>query len=170
MPPFISPMFSYHSRRSNQFYDHELEEFLCPPPFKGEKPLAHALTLNSAHKVEAPGSSYTYSLEKSTDNKTIALEATLTRDGIVHKTAMTAVHVSENLYEITALTFDNKKERLDARWEISKVLSHIGKEQLQKACRDELPQPHEERGKFGKLARFVDRWLLPEDPVLIPPM
>lgn len=169
MPPYISPMFSYKSRRGNQFYDHELEELLCPPPFQGEKPLLHALTLNSAHKVEQPGGIYEYRLGKSADGKSITLDATLTRDGATHKTAMTAVQVNENLYEITALTFDNKKERIDSRWEISKVLAHIGKEQLQKSCRDELPRAHEERGKFGKIARFFDR-CLPDDPsVMMPP-
>lgn len=162
-------MFSHHSRRSNQFYEHELEEFLCPAAVKGEKPLAHRLSLTSAHKVEEPGGSYEFRLEKSADGKSITLDATLTRGGFAHKTAMTAVHVKESLYEITALTFDNKKERLDARWEISKVLAHIGKEQLQKSCRDELPQAHEERGKFSKFARFIDRWL-PDDPMMPPPM
>jgi hypothetical protein len=170
VPPYITPIFSYHGRRSNQFYDHELAEFLCPAPVRDEAPLAHPLSLNAAHKVETPRGSYEFRLEKSADGNSITLDACLTRDGAVHNTALRAVRVKEDLYEITSLTFDNRQERIDSRWEISKVLAHIGKEQLQKACRDELPQAHEERGKFGKFGRFCSRWLQPEDATFIPPM
>lgn len=159
MPPYISPIFNYCNRRSNQFYDHELAELLSPS----------TLSLDAAHALETPKGSYAFTLNKSEDGKTIALDATLTRGGTVYKTNMTAVQVSENLYEIRQLTFDNRIERTDSRWELTKILAHIGKEQLQKAARNELPQAHEDRGKFGKFARFCDRWLYPEDPYILPP-
>lgn len=163
MPPFISSQFAYHGRRGNQFFDHELVELLTPQPYHGEAPLPRAFGLGTSHEVKSAAGEYTYDFKKSDDGKTITLEAQLKRGDMAYKTAMTAVQVKDNLYEITALTFDNHVERLDARWEITKVLGHIGREQLQKAARDVVPLPHEEKGKFGKFRRFLDR-CFPDDP------
>jgi hypothetical protein len=167
MPP-ISDMFAYHGRPGSQFYEEDLKAFLCPQPLAGEKPLSIPLMMNSGTIATTAQGKYEFMLEKSEDGKTIALDATLTRGDQVYKTAMKAVQVQGDLYQITQLTFDNKPERLKHRWEIAKVLAHIGKEQLQKACRGELPEAHEERGKFGKFRRFLNS-LMPNDPTQIPP-
>ncbi|MEZ0261207.1 MAG: hypothetical protein ACAH80_09365 [Alphaproteobacteria bacterium] len=163
MPPFISPQFAYHGRRGNQFFEHELTELLCPQPYYGEAALPRALALNTGYAVKKETGEYAYDLKKSEDGKTITLTAQLKQGDQKFETALTATQVKENLYEITALTFDNHVERLDSRWEITKVLGHIGRHQLQEACRDKLPAAHVESGKFGKFRRFLDR-CLPDDP------
>lgn len=163
MPP-ISDMFAYHGRPGSQFYEEDLKAFLCPPPLGSEI----ALSLNSGLTVREAAGSYEFHLKKSDDAKTITLDATLNRGDKVYKTSMTAVQVQDDLYQVTQLTFDNKPERLDHRWEVSKVLAYIGKEQLQKACRGELPAAHDESGEFGKFRRFLRR-LMPNDPTQIPP-
>lgn len=168
MKSHISDMFCYHGRPGNQFYEEDLYAFLCPQPRTGEKSLTQPLSLNSAAKVETASGSYEFTLEKSADGKTITLEASLKRDSFEHRTVMKAVQVEDDLYQVNQITFDNKEERLNHRWEITKVLSHIGREQLQRACRGELPQAHEERGKFGKFGRFLSS-LLPDNPTDIPP-
>ena len=172
MPPNVSPIFSYHGRRGSQFYESELVEFLCPQPFAGEKPLKTPLALGAGATVDSGsgGDKYSFALAKSADGSRITLEAQLTRGGVMYKTEVQAARVKDDLYQITALTFDNHPERLDSRWEISKVLAHIGQQQLQKACRGDLPEAHREKGKFGRFARFRDR-CLPDDPsvMMFPP-
>ena len=167
MPPYVSPPFNYHGRRSNQFYDHELAEFLTGKV----TPEGQPVSLGIAFDVQGADSQrYTAELKKSDDGKKIILDATLRRDGFTYKTEMTAVLVKENLYEITALTFDNHKERIDSRWELSKVLGHIGSEQVKKGMDGKIPAAHQEKGKFGKFARFFDR-MIPDDPstMVMPP-
>ncbi len=154
----ITPVFNYYNRGPNQFYEEELRDFLCPQPYAGEKPLT--VPLNFDTKV-AVGDSYHAELVKT--DKGISLKATTIYGGAAYKTEMNAVKVGENLYEVRSLEFDNHPERLDSRWEITKVLSHIGREQLQKACRGEQPEPHSESGKFGKFRRFLTRWM-PDNP------
>lgn len=168
MPPPISPVFAYVGRKGNQFTESELVELLCPQPSARKAPLAVPLNLNSAATVESGGDTYSFRLEKSADGAAILLGAELRRGDFIYVTGLVARRVKGELYEITALLFDNHPERLDSRWEISKVLAHIGKEQLTKACRGELPVAHQEKGKFGKFARFLDR-LAPNDPSLIMP-
>jgi hypothetical protein len=163
MPPFISSQFSYHGRRGNQFFDHELTELLCPQPYHGEAALPRALGLNTAHNVKTESGEYAYEFKKSEDGKRITLNAELKKGDQTFTTALVAVQVKDNLYEITQLTFDNHVERIDSRWEISKVLGHIGHHQLQTAARDKLPEAHQEKGKFGKFRRFLDR-CMPDDP------
>jgi hypothetical protein len=161
-PPDVSAIFMYHGRKGNQFYESELKDLLCPQPRQGETPLAFPLSLNSGVSLKNETASYDFKLEKSPDGKTITLNARLQRDGETHQTEMTAKRVKDDLYEITALTFDNHKEKLSYRWELTKVLAHIGQKQLQTACRNTIPLPHRERGKFGKIARFFDR-CIPDD-------
>lgn len=161
--PYIVSEFSYAGRKGNQFYEEELAELLQP----GEKRI-RPVSLS----VKGAGNQlYTAALEKSKDGQTITLDATLLRDGFIYRTTMTAVQVKKDLFEITELTFDNHKERRDARWETAKVLGHIGAEQLKKAEGGKVPEAHQEKGKFGRISRFFDR-MIPDDPnsIVMPPM
>ena len=168
MPPFITPLFNDFNRGPNQFYLRELTDFLCPAPRKGEPDPSSPLTLNAQQTLETAEGKYEFKLEKTADGKKITLDATLTRGGVTHKTQIEAAQVSANLYQVNKLVFDNKVERTDSRWEMSKVMAHIGKEQLLKSLQGALPKAHEERGKFGKFARFCDRWLIPDNPMITP--
>jgi len=164
MPLLITPEFNYSNRKDNQFYDHELEELLTGRRYEeGRKP-----GLDIAFDVLGKGDDrYTAELKRSDSGDQITLNATLRRDEVVYVTTMTAKRVKEALYELTELTFDNRKEKLDRRWEMSKVLGHIGEEQLKKGVEGKIAEPHKEKGKFGKLARFFDR-LIPNDPYSMP--
>lgn len=165
MPPLlITPEFNYSNRRDNQFYDHELSELLTGQKYQEGKPAILSIAFDVAGK---DSERYTAELKKSEDGAAITLDATLRRDGFVYKTTMTAKQVKGELYEITELTFDNRKEKLDRRWEMSKVLEHIGNEQLKKGIDGKLADAHKEKGKFGKLARFFDR-MIPNDPYNMP--
>ncbi|MBI1214743.1 MAG: hypothetical protein GC185_02865 [Alphaproteobacteria bacterium] len=170
MPPEISPMFRYWGRRPNEFDEEDLVEMLCPRQRKGEPAMREPLGLGTqvSLKNDKTGSSIDFSLRKSADGKTITLDSTLVRDNVTYKTKLVAQKNSDDYYLITQLTFDNHKEKLSSRSEISKVLAHIGQSQLKKACQGVIPAPHEERGKFGKFSRFIDR-LMPNDPSQIPP-
>jgi hypothetical protein len=161
VPPPISPVFNYYNRSPNQFYEEELRDLLCPQPYAGEKALATQLTFGTVVDAQALSSSYHAELMKT--DAGITLKATNIYGGVPHHTEMNAVKLTNGLYEIRNLEFDNHPERLDSRWEITKVLAHIGREQLQKACRGEQPVPHEERGEFGKFRRFLRRWM-PDNP------
>jgi hypothetical protein len=170
MPPYISPVFKYHGRRPNQFDEAELVDLLCPQPYGKEAPLRHKLGLGASVslKNDQTGSRMDFKLEKSADGKTITLDSTLVRDNVTYKTALVARQVKDDLYQITKLTFDNHEEKLSHRWEITKVLAHIGKAQLQKAAQGIIPLPHEESGKFSKFRRFLTR-CLPDDPTTMTP-
>lgn len=164
---YVSEEFNYRGLKDNQFREHELAEFLTGTPHKNGATLT-----GFAFDVTGKDSErYTAKLEKSEDGKTITLDAMLRRETFTYKTTMTAVRVAPNIYEVTELTFDNHKEKLDRRWEMSKVLGHIGSEQLKKGVDGKLADPHKEKGKFGKIARFFDR-LIPNDPndIAVPPM
>lgn len=165
MPYSASNHFNHISHRASQFYDWELAEFLMrAKPVEG-KPVEIGL----AFDVQGDnGERYTAELKKLDGGKAIVLDATLRRSGMVYKTSMTALRVQDDLYQITELTFDNRKEKLDARWEITKVLAHIGEEQLKQGEAGKLAEPHKEKGKFGKVARFIDR-LMPNEPIIMPP-
>lgn len=160
MPPYISPQFQYHGRKGNQFYDHEFAELLNRQPAWQE---GQPVNLGIAFDVQGKNDErYTAELKKSADGKQITLDATLRKGGQVYKTTMTAKQVKDNLYEITELTFDNHKERLDARWEITSVLGHIGDKQLAQGVSGKIPEAHKEKGKFGKIGRFFSR-SVPDD-------
>lgn len=162
MSYILASEFSYAGRKANQFYEKELADLLQ----QGDN-LNTPITLG----VKGEGEQlYTATLEKSKDGREITLDAALRRDGHTYETTLRAVQVKKDLYEITQLTFDNRKEKLDSRWEMTKVIAHIGKAQLKTAAEGALPEAHKEKGKFGKLSRFFDR-LTPNDPatVMLPP-
>lgn len=161
MSYILSSEFSYAGRKGNQFYEKELAELL-----EQGNDLNTPVTLGVKGEGEAL---YTATLEKSKDGKEITLDASLRRDGHTFETKLKAVQVKKDLYEITQLTFDNRKEKLDARWEMTKVIAHIGKAQLKTAAEGKLPEAHKEKGKFGKISRFFDR-MTPNDPIsMMPP-
>jgi len=172
MPPEISPQFNYYGRSSSQFYELELTELLCPQRLHNEQAFKTPLKIGSSASLKntETGSSFDFSLQKSADGKKITLESTLVRDGKTYKTGFTAVQVKGDLYQLQNLTFDNKTERLSSRWEISKVLGHIGQESLKKAAQGIIPAAHEETGKFSKFRRFLTR-CMPDNPqsMWIPP-
>lgn len=149
--------FNTISRRQNQFYDFELESYLCPPLFRGETPRAHTLDMDTSLSLALGADKFDFAIKRSEDGKKITLQANLHKDKVDYKTEMTAVRVKDNLFEITNLVFDNRPEKLSGRYEISSVLAHIGKEMLSPACRDQMPKPHEEKGEFGKISRFINR-------------
>lgn len=157
MPPYIGHHFNASTRRQNQFYDFELERLLCPPLFRGEKPRAHSLDMNTSLSLTIGDDKFAFAIQRSEDGKKITLDADLTKDGVHYKTEMTAVQVKDKLFEITHLVFDNKQEKLVGRCEIDSVLTHIGKEMLSVACCKKMPKPHEEKGTFGKISRFLNR-------------
>lgn len=165
MPPFISPMFQYHGRRPNQIDEAELLSFLCPPARAQDMPLKQKLcygcTVSVGSGTTKDGA--TFSLNKSQDGATITLEGAIISGDVIYKTHMTAKKVKDDLYQINALTFDNHVEKLESRWEIAKVLAHIGEKQMKPTAQGIVPKPHEERGKFGKFSRFLDR-CMPDDP------
>jgi len=166
----ISPAFRYWGRRPNEFDEEDLVEMLCPAPGKGEAPLKTPLGFGTEVRLknDKTGNAVAFSLKKSADGKAITLDGAITRNGKTHETHMVARRTEDDYYLITALTFDDHKERLTSRAEISKVLAHIGKAQLKPACQGVIPAPHAERGKFGKFSRFIDR-LLPDDMSQVPP-
>lgn len=171
MPPDIAPQFNYYGRAAHQFYENELVELLCPRPLPKDPAQVTPLSLNASAslKNDKTGSSYDFKLEKTADGKKITLDATLVRDGQTYKTNFTAVQVRDDLYQIQNLTFDNHVERLDSRWEITKVLGHIGREGLLKGASNIIPAAHEENGKFGKFRRFLTR-CMPDNPhTMMPP-
>lgn len=166
----LSDLFSYYGRRANQFFLHELEEMLCPAPNDKSGPRTAPLAIDTARKVAAGTGEAGYSLQKSADGQTLTLEAHIRRGGQSYDTQMTAVKVrSDNLYEIRALTFDNKAEKLNHRWEITSVLSFIGRNHLQNICENKVPEPHQERGQFGKIGRFFNRCLLDNPHMMMRP-
>lgn len=163
----LTPQFQYHGRKGNQFYDYEFAEFLLGHPFDDEKP--SNLTLSFAVDGKN-GDRYTANMQN--DGKVVSLDATLTKNGAAYKTTMTAKQVKGRLFEITELTFDNHKERIDSRWELTKVLAHIGDKQLKEGAAGRVAEPHTETGKFGKFRRFLSR-MTPNDPSVysgIPPV
>jgi len=165
----LSDVFSYYGRRPNQFFLSELEEMLCP---RMEGPHAVTPAIGCAHRVEdAKGQKAGFSLTLSADKKELALDVQIVRDGHIHDSRLRAVKVrDDNLYQITALTFDNKQEKLKHRWEISSVLGFLGKNHIAGIAANKIPAPHEERGQFGKLGRFWNRMLADNPhPMMFPP-
>ncbi len=157
----ISDIFSYYGRKPNQFFLHELQEMLCPDHNEKSGPRSSPLAFGTARRVNGADSSAEYALDKSADGKDINLRVQIQQGGKTYTTAMTAAQVrSDNLYEIKSLVFDNKPEKLGHRWEISSVLGFIGRNHLEKICEGKVPTPHEERGQFGKIGRFLNRALL----------
>jgi len=169
----LSDLFSYYGRRPNQFFLHELQEMLCPAPDSTSQARSSTLDFNTSRGVTSSDGTRraSYSLQKSKDGNSISLQVSIRSDGRVYETSLSAVRVrKDNLFEIQSLTFDNKKEKLGHRWEITSVLGFIGKNHLQKICEGRVPPPHEERGKFGKLGRFWSRCLF-DNPhqMMMPP-
>lgn len=169
----LSDLFSYYGRRPNQFFLHELQEMLCPAPDSTSQARSSTLDFNTSRVVTSSDGTQraSYSLQKSKDGNSISLQVSIRSEGRVYETSLSAVRVrKDNLFEIQSLTFDNKKEKLGYRWEITSVLGFIGKNHLQKICEGRVPPPHEERGKFGKLGRFWSRCIF-DNPhqMMMPP-
>ncbi len=169
----LSDLFSYYGRHPNQFFLHELQEMLCPAPDSTSQARSSTLDFNTSRGVTSSDGTRraSYSLQKSKDGNSISLQVSIRSDGRVYETSLSAVRVrKDNLFEIQSLTFDNKKEKLGHRWEITSVLAFIGKNHLQKICEGRVPPPHEERGEFGKLGRFWSRCLF-DNPhqMMMPP-
>ncbi len=161
MPQPISDIFSYYGRKPNQFFMNELQEMLCPDHNEKSGPRTSPLAFGTSRRVSHTNGNAEYSLEKSADGKSISLNVQIQQGDKTFSTALTAVQVrSDSLYEIKSLMFDNKPEKLGHRWEISAVLGFIGRNHLEKICEGKVPAPHEERGQFGKIGRFMNRALL----------
>lgn len=157
----ISDLFSYYGRRPNQFFLNELEEMLCPPHNDKSGARKSPLEMNTSRTVYAPPHTASYRLEKSPDDRAIELLVTLKGADQTFTTALRAEKLrDDNLYEIKSLIFDNKPEKLKHRWEITSVLGFIGRNHLEKICEGKVPRPHEEKGQFGKVGRFVNRCLM----------
>lgn len=138
----LSDLFSYYGRRPNQFFLHELQEMLCPAPDSTSQARSSTLDFNTSRAVTSSDGTQraSYSLQKSKDGNSISLQVSIRSEGRVYETSLSAVRVrKDNLFEIQSLTFDNKKEKLGHRWEITSVLGFIGKKPFAKNLRRPRP-------------------------------
>lgn len=157
MPPFLA-VFSANARKPNQFYVHEILDCLCPAPRKqaGFPP-------DTEGAVETDGKAFRYCLCASEEQGAISLTGDIRLGEASYRTELRAHRVDGNLFEISGLVFDNKIQRLDNRQCIRDVLEYIGQKMLMPAAQGEVPEPHKEKGRFGKIGRFLTR-LVPDEP------
>lgn len=157
----LSDTFSYYGRRPNQFFLAELEDMLCPPVHEKSGKRSIAPAVGTKHDVEgAEGTKAKFSLSLNAEKTELTLNVHIMRDGHTYDSALTATKVrDDNLFEIKELTFDNKPEKLKHRWEITSVLGFLGKNHISGIAENKIPEPHKERGQFGKAGRFFNRML-----------
>lgn len=157
----LSDTFSYYGRRPNQFFLAELEEMLCPPAHEKTGKRSITPAIGSKHDVEGTeGTKAKFSLSLNAEKTALTLNVHIMRDGHTYDSSLTATKVrDDNLFEIKELTFDNKPEKLKHRWEITSVLGFLGKNHISGIAENKIPEPHKERGQFGKVGRFFNRML-----------
>lgn len=149
--------------KRNQLREEELVALLCPAA-TGENPnRLFSLALDISVDRQAEDRGHTFTLTRDAAG-TINLHSVIRKDGQDFTTTLTARRVSPAVSEITGLVFDNRVETLDSRQEILNVLEHIGRKQLLVTAEGGIPEPHQEKGRFGKLGRFMTR-MIPDDGV-----
>lgn len=143
----------------NRFSENELLTLLGPAYDADFQPVERPVTFGAHRMLTVPEGSADFSLQKSDDGKQISLVFCLVRDGKPYLTTLRADAVSPGVYDISELTFDNLPEKLVGRFEITSVLSYIGRHLIHPLMCGYLPHPHEEKGTFSKANRLVNRHL-----------
>ena len=105
---------------------------------------------------DAFGNAASYSCKPGPDGTGLRYTQDIHFRGKDYHTEIVAESLSPEVYDIKSLIFDNQPEKLRNAKEIYSVINYIGNQERVINYR-QMPWPHENKGQFSPLGRFVTR-------------